>query len=170
MKTLLRVLFLSWMATSLALAGNKIRWPRDVVEWEKLKASAEVAEKEEMGYAFIFVPTEWGEDLDGSVGRSIAATNDAIRALKSFCLIVKGDFQAVGAAQRGKEEAAPKALVAGVSKAGNSYPLVVVLDTEMKTVLGAVSGQKIHDEGKKVFRDAKKKFREIEKAKEEEKK
>lgn len=169
MRTLLCILLFSGFATSFTVAASKVRWPRDVVEWEKLKEAEETAKKEGKGLAFVFVPVEWPEDLNGSVGRSISVTNDTIRALKSFCLIVKGNMQAVRAASQGKEDAAPKVLVAGMNAAGNTYPLVVILDTEMKVVLGATSGKNISTEGKKIFRAAKKMFRELEKEKEEEK-
>lgn len=170
MKTPALYLLLACLATSLASAAPKVRWPRDVVEWAKLEEASKTAQKEEKGCAFIFVPQEWGDDNDGGVSRSIDATNDAIGALKSFCVIVKGDYDSVVQAARGKEDAAPKALVAGLSAAGNSYPMVVVLDGEMKAVLGALSGQKSHNEGKKVFREAKKKHRELVKAAEEKEK
>ena len=97
----------------------------------------------------------------------IDATNDAIRALKSFCLMVKGDYQEVVDASRGKDNGVPKALITGLSGAGNTYPLVVVLDGEMKTLLGKTSGKEINEEGSKVFREAKKKHRELQKSKEE---
>ena len=161
------ILLLVILAGSLASAAPKVRWPSDVVEWEKLKEAEKIAQEEGKGFAFIFVPTLW-DAKDLAVARSIDATNDAIRALKLFCLVVKGDYQEVVDASRGKENGVPKALVTGLSAAGNSYPLVVVLDGEMKVVLGTTSGNKIHAEGRKVFREAKKKHRELQKEKEEE--
>ena len=137
------------------------------MEWEKLKEAGKIAQEEGKGFAFIFVPTLW-DAKDLAVARSIDATNDAIRALKLFCLVVKGDYEEVVDASRGKENGVPKALVTGLSAAGNSYPLVVVLDGEMKVVLGTTSGNKIHAEGRKVFREAKKQHRELQKEKEEE--
>ena len=66
-----------------------------------------------------------------------------------------------------EEGTVPKALVQGFSRAGNTIPLVVVLDSKQEVVLGATAGQAIHDIGDKVFREAKKKFRELEKEAEE---
>jgi hypothetical protein len=45
----------------------------------------------------------------------------------------------------------------------------VILDGEMKEVLGTASGKEIHEEGSKVFREAKKKHRELQKKKDEKK-
>ncbi len=160
------ILLLIVLAGSLASAAPKVRWPRDVVEWEKLKEAEKVAQEEGKGFAFIFIPRIW-DAKDEGVARSIEATNDAIRALKLFCLMVKGDYQEVADASRGKENGVPEALVNGLSAAGNTYPLVVVLDGEMKEVLGTTSGKEIHEEGSKVFREAKKKHRELQKKKEE---
>ncbi len=166
------ILLFSCISASISQAAPKVRWPSDVVEWAKLKDAAETAKKQKKGFAFIFVPAAYGEDTDGGVARSIAATNDAIRALKSFCLIVKGDMQAVLKAMRTQQEDpnVSKALMEGLNKAGNTYPLVVVLDGKRKSLLGAVAGQKIHDEGKKVFREAKKKFRNLDEEEEDKKK
>ena len=125
-------------------------------------------EEEGKGFAFIFIPRIWDAKNKG-VARSIEATNDAIRALKLFCLMVKGDYQEVADASRGKENGVPEALVNGLSAAGNTYPLVVVLDGEMKEVLGTTSGKEIREEGSKVFREAKKKHRELQKKKDEKK-
>ncbi len=161
------IFLLMALGVSLASAAPKVRWPRDVVEWEKLKEAKELAQKEEKGFAFIFIPTAW-DTKDSGVVRSVDATNDAIRALKSFCVVVKGNYQEVVDASRGKENDVPKALITGLSGAGNSYPLVVVLDGAMKTVLGKTSGNDIYQEGSKVFRDAKKMHRELLKKKEEE--
>ena len=133
------ILLLVALAGSVASAAPKVRWPRDVVEWEKLKEAEKVAQEEGKGFAFIFIPSIW-DAKDAGVARSIDATNDAIRALKSFCLMVKGDYQEVVDASRGKDNGVPKALITGLSGAGNTYPLVVVLDGEMKTVLGKTSG------------------------------
>ena len=163
MKTVLTSTLLALLATSLSWAAPKVKWPRDVVEWEKLEEARKTAAEEEKGLAFIFVPKEWGDDKDEGVIRSIEATNDAISKLKSFCLVVKGSMQAVAQAKEGD---VPKALVEGFSKAGQSYPLVVVLDNEMTTVLGATAGNAIYTEGSKVFREMKKNFREHEKARE----
>lgn len=156
------------LGASLASAAPKVRWPRDVVEWEKLKEAKELAQKDGKGFAFIFIPTVW-DTKDSGVVRSVDATNDAIRALKSFCLLVKGNYQEVVDASRGKENDVPKALITGLSGAGNSYPLVVILDREMKTVLGKTSGNDIYQKGSKVFRDAKKMHRDLLKKKAEEK-
>ena len=161
------IILLAVMVTSLASGAPKVRWPRDVVEWEKLEAAKEAAQKEGQGCAFIFIPSVW-DTKDSGVARSIDATNDAIRALKSFCLVIKGNYQEVAEASRGKENGVPKALITGLSGAGNSYPLVVILDGEMKIVLGKTSGNEIYQEGSKVFRDAKKMYRELQKKKEEE--
>ena len=160
------ILLLVVLAGSVASAAPKVRWPRDVVEWEKLKEAEKVAQEEGKGFAFIFIPSIW-DAKDAGVARSIDATNDAIRALKSFCLMVKGDYQEVVDASRGKDNGVPKALITGLSGAGNTYPLVVVLDGEMKTLLGKTSGKEINEEGSKVFREAKKKHRELQKSKEE---
>ena len=156
--------FLFAFAGSLASAAPKVRWPRDAVEWEKLEEAGSLAKKEGKSLAFIFIPRVWDSKDDG-VARSIDSTNDAIRSLKSFCLLVKGDYQEVVEASRGKDNGVPKALVTGLSAAGNTYPLVVVLDGEMKAVLGTTSGKEIYEEGSKVFRDAKKKHRDLEKKK-----
>lgn len=163
---LLGVMLLIIMASSLASGASKVRWPRDVVEWEKLKEAEEDARKEGKGFAFIFIPSVW-DTKDSGVARSIEAANDAIRALKSFCFIVKGNYQEVADASRGKQNGVPKALITGLSSAGNSYPLVVILDDKMKTVLGKTSGNDIYQEGSKVFREAKKMHRELQKKKEE---
>ena len=162
------IVLLMALGASLVSAAPKVRWPRDVVEWEKLKAAKELAQKEEKGFAFIFIPTVW-DTKDTGVVRSIDATNDAIRALKSFCVVVKGNYQEVVDASRGKENDVPKALITGLSGAGNSYPLVVILDGSMNTVLGKPSGNDIYQEGSKIFRDAKKMHRELLKKQEEEK-
>jgi hypothetical protein len=167
MRAIAASLILTFFASSFSSAAPKVRWPRDVVEWAKLEEARETAAKEEKACAFIFVPVDWGEDISEGVVRSIEATNDAIGGLKSFCLIVKGDFLAVGQARQGKEDAAPKALLEGLNKAGNTYPLVVVLGPELKTVLGATSGRQINTEGRKVFREAKKKFRDLMETREE---
>ena len=159
------IMLLMVLAASLASAAPKVRWPRDVVEWGKLKEAEEAAQKEEKGFAFIFIPSVW-DTKDSGVVRSIEATNDAIRALKSFCFMVKGNYQEVVDASRGKQNGVPKALITGLSGAGNSYPLVVILDGEMKTVLGKTSGNDIYQEGSKVFREAKKMHRELQKKKE----
>nr|MCS5539803.1 hypothetical protein [Roseibacillus sp.] len=82
------ILLLIILVGSLASAAPKVRWPRDVVEWEKLKEAEKVAQEEGKGFAFIFIPRIWDAKNEG-VARSIEATNDAIRALKSFCLMVK---------------------------------------------------------------------------------
>ena len=162
------IFLLMALGFSLASAAPKVRWPRDVVEWEKLKGAQELAQKDEKGFGFIFIPAAW-DTKDSGVVRSVDATNDAIRALKSFCLIVKGNYQEVVDASRGKENGVPKALITGLSGAGNSYPLVVILDGEMKTVLGKTSGNEIYQEGSKVFRDAKKMHRDLLKKRMEEK-
>ena len=156
------IMLLMVLAASLASAAPKVRWPRDVVEWGKLKEAEEAAQKEGKGFAFIFIPSVW-DTKDSGVVRSIEATNDAIRALKSFCFMVKGNYQEVADASRGKQNGVPKALITGLSGAGNSYPLVVILDGEMKTVLGKTSGNDIYQEGSKVFREAKKMHRELQK-------
>ena len=98
--------------------------------------------------------------------RSLDATNDAVSALKSFCVTVTCNYQEVVEAARAQKKEVPPALISGLSVAGNTYPIVVVLDPEMKQVFGAVAGNKIYEEGKKVFREAKKKYREYEKERE----
>ncbi len=167
MKTVFITLLVGIAAASLSWAGPKVRWPRDVVEWKNLEEGKKKASEEGDAIAVIFVPADWGDSKDEGVVRSIEATGDAIGALKSFCVIVKGDLNAVRQAAQGQDKSVPEALVNGVGAAGNSYPLVVVLDAEMSGVLGATSGQAISEQGSKVFREAKKKHREQQKAKEE---
>lgn len=169
MKLLFSALLLSLFASTLGMAAPKVRWPKDAIEWKDIEKKAkEQAAKEKKAIAVIFIPAVWGDDEDGGVSRSVDATNDAIRALKTYCVISKGNLQvALEAHRTGNKEKIPKALLEGLFKAGRYYPQVVVLDAEMKSVLGAVGGDSIYKEGKKVFREAKKKFRELGKAKEE---
>jgi hypothetical protein len=171
MKRIVLVLFAGLFAASLATAAPRVRWPREAVEWEKFKdkETLEAAAKEQKWFAFIFVPNEWPEDEDGGVGRSVAATNDAINTLKSFCVIVKGQTGPLIQVLQGGENKSdlPIALLQGFANAGNTYPLVVVLDGELKTSRCAVAGRDIYTEGAKVFREAKKKHREEQKAGEE---
>ena len=158
------------MAASVAKAKDKVRWPRDAFEIEKIEAAKAKAVEEGDGVAVIFAPSQWPDDEDGSIARTIEVVEDAIKALKSFCVIVNGaEVQVFLQMQAQNKDEQLKVLTEGVQKAGNSYPIVVVLDAEMKQVVLATSGQVIHKEGKSIFRDAKKKLRELEKAREEEK-
>jgi hypothetical protein len=153
-------------ATSAALhARAEVRWPRDVFEWQDRDKATEKAVEEEMAIAFIFVPSEWSDPKDPGVVLSIEATNDAIKDLKSWCVVVKGIAQALAQAEEGT---VPEALLQGFGAAGMTYPLVVVLDGKMKKVLCATAGQKIHDEGGKIFREGKRTFRDLLKEEEEE--
>ena len=157
------VLMLTAASASLH-ARAEVRWPRDVFEWQDREKAAAKAVEEEMAIAFIFVPTEWSDPKDPGVVLSIEATNDTIKDLKSWCVVVKGIAQALAQAEEGT---VPEALLQGFGAAGMTYPLVVVLDGKMKKVLCATAGQKIHDEGGKVFREAKKTFRDLLKEEEE---
>lgn len=169
MKALFSVILLSVLTTTFGTAAPKVRWPKDTVEWaDVLKTSKERAVKEKKAIALIFIPEKWGEDDDGGVERSVDATNDAIRALKSYCVISKGNLNAVLEARRTGSKDIPKVIIDGVFKAGRFYPQVVIIDAKMTTVIGAVGGNSIYQEGKKVFREAKKKLRELQKAQEEE--
>jgi hypothetical protein len=73
---------------------------------------------------------------------------------------VKGNMQAV--ARPAEDTDLPKALIEGFGKAGNTYPLIVIITGDSTTLLGATAGQAISEgTGKDIFRDAKKKHREL---------
>jgi hypothetical protein len=171
MRSVFLVLFLSFVSMTLSSAGSKVRWPQDAFEWEKLDEAMETAVKEEKAICVIIFPEETIDPKQQGADLAFDATNDAISGTKGFCVIVKGKLSVLQEQPKTQEEADRlKALSEGINKAGNSYPIVVVLDSSMKKLVGAAPAKSIHEDGRKVFRELKKQFQELDEAKDEDKK
>lgn len=168
MRSIFIVLLVSFLSVTLSQAGPKVRWPRDVFEWEKLDEAMEAAAKDEKAICVIIFPEKTIDPKEPGADVAYDMANDAISGAKSFCVIVKGKFSALQQQPASQAEADKlKALAAGVGKAGNAYPIVVVLDASMKKLIGAAPAKSIREDGRKVFRELKKQFREMDEEDEE---
>jgi hypothetical protein len=149
---------LACLAGSQCLAKG-FDWPKkDSFELKELEKAKEGAAKAKKAITFIVVHLDLDSrekrDEDGAEA-SIQLTNDAIKALKGFSVIVRVNPHELA----GDPSPFSAAVGEGLQAAGGVVPLVVVSDATCATVFGSVGAQEIADKGREKFRDIEKKFK-----------
>lgn len=134
-------------------------WPKkDGFELKELEKAKEAAAKGKKAVAFIVVPLDLDardkRDQEGAEG-SIQLTNDAIKALKGYAVIVRVNPHELS----GEPSPVSEAVGAGIQAAGGFVPIVVVADATCATVFGSVGAQAMQADGKDKYREIEKKFK-----------
>lgn len=154
------VFVMSWVCLAGVQVGAKgFDWPKkDGFEFKDLAQAKEAAAKGKKAVAYFIVPLDLDSrekrDQEGAEG-SVQITNDAIKELKSFCVIVRVNPHELS----GEPSPVTKEVGEGIKAAGGFVPIVVVSDVEGTTVFGSVGAQQIPENGKEKFREIEKKFK-----------
>jgi hypothetical protein len=154
------VFVMSWVCLASVQVGAKgFDWPKkDGFEFKDLAKAKEAATKGKKAVAYFIVPLDLDSrakrDQEGAEG-SVQITNDAIKELKGFCVIVRVNPHELS----GEPSPVTKEVGEGIKAAGGFVPIVVVSDVEGTTVFGSVGAQQIPENGKEKFREIEKKFK-----------
>ena len=134
-------------------------WPKkDSFELKDIEKAKEAAVKAKKAVAYFIVPLDLDSrekrDQEGAEG-SVQLTNDAIKELKGFCVIIRVNPHELS----GEPSPVTKEVGEGIKAAGGFVPIVVVSDTAGTTVFGSVGAQQMPEDGKEKFREIEKKFK-----------
>jgi hypothetical protein len=156
--------FIVFVMLWVCLAGVEVEakgfdWPnKDGFEFKDLAKAKEAAAKGKKAVAYFVVQLDLDSrekrDQEGAEG-SVQLTNDAIKELKGFCVIVRVNPHELS----GEPSPVTKEVGEGIKAAGGFVPIVVVSDVEGTTVFGSVGAQQIPEKGKEKFREIEKKFK-----------
>lgn len=159
MRKIVAFLFL-WACLAGEPAGAKgFDWPKkDGFELKDLEKAKEAAEKAKKAVAYIIVQLDLDSrekrDEEGAEG-SIQITNDAIKALKGFCVIIRINPHEL----TGEPSPVTREVGEGIKAGGGFVPIVVVSDVPGTTVFGAMGAQQMQEKGKEKYREIEKKFK-----------
>lgn len=149
-----------WICFAGLQAGARgFDWPKkDSFELKDLEKAKEAAEKAKKAVAYFIVPlnldSKEKRNEEGAEG-SVMLTNDAIKELKSFCVIVRVNPHELS----GEPSPVTKEVGEGISAGGGFVPIVVVADPPGTKVFGTVGAQQMQEKGKDKFREIEKKFK-----------
>lgn len=159
MRKIVAFLFL-WTCFAGFQAGAKgFDWPKkDGFELKDLEKAKEAAGKAKKAVAYIIVPLDLDSrekrNEEGAEG-SIQITNDAIKALKGYCVIVRVNPHELS----GEPSPVTQEVGEGIKAGGGHVPIIVVSDAPGTTVFGTVGAQQVQEKGKEKFREIEKKFK-----------
>lgn len=149
-----------WVCFAGVQAGAKgFDWPKkDGFELKELEKAKEAAVKAKKAVAYFIVPLDLDSrekrDEEGAEG-SVQITNDAIKELKSFCIIVRVNPHELS----GDPSPVTQEVGEGIKAGGGFVPIVVVSDAAGTKVFGSVGAQQMQQKGKEKFREIEKKFK-----------
>jgi hypothetical protein len=149
-----------WVCFAGVQAGAKgFDWPKkDGFELKDLEKAKEAAVKAKKGLAFFIVPLDLDSrekrDEEGAEG-SVQITNDAIKELKGFCVIIRVNPHELS----GDPSPVSNEVGEGIKAGGGFVPIVVVSDAAGTKVFGTVGAQQMQQKGKEKFREIEKKFK-----------
>ncbi len=145
--------------TGAQLSAKGFDWPKkDSFELKDLEKAKEAATKAKKAVAYIIVPLDLDSrekrDQEGAEG-SIQITNDAIKELKGYCIIVRVNPHELS----GDPSPVTQEVGEGIKAGGGFVPIVVVADAPGKTVYGTVGAEQMKQGDKDKLREIEKKFK-----------
>lgn len=137
----------------------RLRWG-DSVEIKNLDQARKAAEAEKKLITVIIGLPNYDSETRGAQ-QTVDVIEDTIKALKGSSVIVKGTFEEMRALKQG--DVFKIALVEGVQKAGNSLPMIIVLNPAEKKLIHIIAPNDVLKDGSRAFREVKKIARDLKK-------
>ena len=153
-------LLLIFLLVPLAHAREiRLRWG-DSVEIKNLDQARKTAEAEKKLITVIIGLPDYDSETRGAQ-QTVDVIEDTIKALKGSSVIVKGTFEEMRALKQG--DVFNIALAEGVQKAGNSLPMIIVLNPAEKKLIQVIAPNDVLKDGSRAFREVKKIARDLKK-------
>ncbi|BDS06053.1 hypothetical protein NT6N_10930 [Oceaniferula spumae] len=163
MKTCIRLAVSLALVSMIVVTANareiKIKW-RDTVEFKELEKAKKTAVDENKFLTILVSNEKYDSDHQGAEA-TVDVIHETIKGMKSFSVIVRATVSNI----QGVNGADPfsAAVREGFQKAGNSLPMIIVINPAENKLVKVVPAQEVHTDGSKAFRDLKKAARDLKK-------
>lgn len=163
MKTSIRLavsltLFSIFAVTAVA-KDLKIKW-RGTVEFKDLEQAKKDAVSEKKFLTILVSNAKYDSDTQGAQA-TVDVIEDTIKGLKNSSIIVRSSVDQIRGLTAG--EPFNTAASEGFQKAGNSLPMIIIINPATNKLVKVIQPNDVHQEGSKAFRDIKKAARDLKK-------
>ncbi|MCP5535268.1 MAG: hypothetical protein H7A51_03425 [Akkermansiaceae bacterium] len=135
------------------------KW-RDTMEMKELDKARKTAESEKKLITILVTNKTYDSDTQGAQ-QVVDVIEDTIKALKTSSIIVRTSYEEAGSLNQGDEF--NMAVIDGLRKAGNSLPMIIVINPIDKKLVQVIPPNEVLQDGSKAFRDVKKAARNLKK-------
>lgn len=151
MRKYICLLLLVVIAPVLDAREVKVKW-RDAVEMKDLAKARKTAESEKKLLTIIVANKKYDSDHEGA-DLSVRVIESAVKGLRMSSVIVRSTLSEVTGLKQGDEF--NQAVLQGFNLAGNSLPMIIVLNSAEKKLVTVVKPMDVLQQGSKAFREVK---------------
>lgn len=159
MKNYICLLLLVGLASVAGARELNIKWG-DSVSMKELEAAKAQAVEDKKLITVIVSNRSYDSETQGAE-MVVDVIEDTIKALKKSSVVVKSSVDEIRSLQPNND--LNKAILEGLKEAGNSLPMIIVVNPSDNSVVQVIQPKDVAQGGSKAFRDVKKAAREMKK-------
>lgn len=158
-KTIVSLALSTVMAMSVSAKEITPKW-RGSVEFKELEKAKATAVKKKQFLTVLVCSSKYDTDSQGARA-AVSVIEDTVKNLKRVSVIVRATVADMRGLQAGKPF--NDAAIEGFQKAGDTLPMIIVINPATNKLHAVVPPQKVFDDGGKAFREVKKAARDLKK-------